>query len=455
MTLQSSCRNPSELLREIPRRILLTLISLAVLAFALRVGTIFAMHRWKQPNAIEHRALAVSPVRHHTFYFRDFNYYGPSSVQSPPYPFLLAVLFKFFGEQTPAAYIAAMVINSIAGALTVWLMYGMTKSLGGSDLVSLLAAGLVAVWPSQIYSATHVQAISLITLGIVAMIYFFQRGISTGRLGPWMGYSIVGCLCALTEPVLLPILAASGLFIFAYKSLSFETRLRNAAVLLGAAIVIILPWTVRNRVVHGDWVPVKSTFWVNVWKGNNPNATGTDRLEMTDERKAQLKVTSLDATAQDVAHQYDALTPEQRADLNRKPEADREKIFKKYATTWIAAHPAEYLKLCIKRLGMTLLFDLDNPKARNIVWIGSRITLVPLTLIGLWLAKRNGWHLLFPLLVWGSALLTYTLTVTANRFAIPFEPFQLALTALVASPLLAKCQTTEPRGFDVRVPETV
>src|ERR1700742_1047263 len=144
-----------------PRRIVLTLLALAVLGFTLRVGAIFAMHRWKEPNAIEHRALAMSLLKHHTFYFRDFNNYGPSSVQSPPYPFLLAALFKIFGPMSDGAYIAAIIINSIAGALTVWMVYLMTKSLGGSDLVGLLSAGLVAVWPSQVYSASVVQAIPL------------------------------------------------------------------------------------------------------------------------------------------------------------------------------------------------------------------------------------------------------------------------------------------------------
>src|ERR1051325_2322523 len=101
------------------RTILLALFLLSVVALALRVGAIFALHRWTAPNAIEHRALALSLLKYHTFYFRDFNYFGPSSVQSPPYPFLLAVLFKIFGRETNAAYIAAMVINSIAGAVTV------------------------------------------------------------------------------------------------------------------------------------------------------------------------------------------------------------------------------------------------------------------------------------------------------------------------------------------------
>ncbi len=87
---------------------------------------------------------------------------------------------------------------------------------------------------------------------------------------------------------------------------------------------------------------------------------------------------------------------------------------------------------------MTLLFDLDNPKARNIIWIITRILLIPFTLIGLIFAIKQRWNVLFPLLVWGSALLTYTLTVTANRFALPFEPLQLALTALVISTFLPK-----------------
>src|SRR2546423_3348374 len=118
------------------RTILLALLCLSILAFALRVGAIFALHRWTAPNAIEHRALALSLLKLHTFYFRDFNYYGPSSVQSPPYPFLLAMLFKLFGAESKGAYIAAMVINSIAGALTVWMTYLLVKAIASLPLPS-------------------------------------------------------------------------------------------------------------------------------------------------------------------------------------------------------------------------------------------------------------------------------------------------------------------------------
>src|SRR5438067_1865276 len=108
-------------------------IALAALGFALRATAIFALHRWQQPNAIEHRALALSLVENGTFYFRDFGKFGPSSVQSPPYPFLLATLFRMFGPDSSASYIAAMLINSLAGALTVWLTWKMVGAVGGSS----------------------------------------------------------------------------------------------------------------------------------------------------------------------------------------------------------------------------------------------------------------------------------------------------------------------------------
>ncbi|HEX3356924.1 MAG TPA: hypothetical protein VHS31_08135, partial [Tepidisphaeraceae bacterium] len=163
---------------------------------------------------------------------------------------------------------------------------------------------------------------------------------------------------------------------------------------------------------------------------------------------SKLSLTEVTDTMTDIPHQYDALTPDQRAQLDRQPEAAREKIFQQFAKSWISANPQKYLKLCAKRLGMTLLFDLDNPKARNIIWITTRILLIPFTLFGLFFACRQKWHLLFPMLVWGSALLTYTLTVTANRFAFPFEPLQLALTALVISTFFFTGKKG-PAGFEI------
>jgi 4-amino-4-deoxy-L-arabinose transferase-like glycosyltransferase len=421
--------------------LLLWIIVLA--ALALRLAAIVALKSWEHPSAMEHRALAISLVNGTGFSFGAFGYYGPSSVQSPPYPLLLATFFKIFGTDAPGAYAAAMVVNALAGAATVWLTYLLTRALGGSSAVGLVAAALCAVWPTQIYPVTYAQAIVLITACMTAVMLLWQRTIERGTLTAWIGFSILGVLGALTEPVLLPIMALSGLLILVWPSpaLKFPARLRNAGILLATAIIIIGPWSVRNRMVHGKWVPIKNTFWVNVWKGNNPHATGTDRLLMSAEDEAKLRERRAaiasdthmraDATIDDT-RQYDMLTPEELARLQGQPEVGIEEVFKDLAKTWISENPAAYWRLCVTRLGKTLWIDWDNPKSHNIVYVGGRAALLALTVMGLLIAlfRRPRWALLYPALLIGSCILTYTLTITAARFSIPFETIQFCLAGL-------------------------
>ncbi len=416
-------------------RILLVLV---IAALALRMILIVGLHRWRQPGAMEHAFIAQQIVEQGQFNFSDFGYFGSSSVQSPPYPLLLAGLFRIFGIDSPAAYFAALTINAIVGALTVWLIFAMARAVGAGQNVALLAAGLFVIWPTQVYAVSHAQAISLITAAVCAMILLFYSAVRTGRSAPWIGFSLIGTLAALTEPVLLPPMALTGILILFWRSLPVAARLRNAAILLGAAIVVIGPWTVRNRLVHGQWIPIKSTFWVNVWKGNNPSATGTDRLAMRPEMRKALRGQLFGLSDElavdpdfDRGRQYATLTPGQLAELNGRPDAQREALFAKWSKRWISENPGEYLRLCLIRLGKSLWVDLDNPKSWNWTVITSRSILLAMTVIGLPLALWRRWSLGYPLLIAGACLLTYTLTIAAARFALPLEPMQLCLTALV------------------------
>src|SRR5438132_5116752 len=157
------------------RRLVTILLLLSLLALAARVGTIVYLKAWQRPNAMEHRTSALNLVHGLGFSFGDWSYFGPTSVQSPPFPFLLAAMFKIFGDDAPAAYITIMMLNAVAGAAMVWLTYALARTLGGTVLTGLLAAAAVAVWPSQIYAARSVQAIALITCCLSGCIILFYR----------------------------------------------------------------------------------------------------------------------------------------------------------------------------------------------------------------------------------------------------------------------------------------
>jgi 4-amino-4-deoxy-L-arabinose transferase-like glycosyltransferase len=443
------------------RRVGFCLTLFSLIALVARVGAIFYLHGWDHPYAMEHRFIAYSLATNGTFSFSDWGHYGSTSVQSPPYPFLLATLFKIFGTHVPVdgslhganlAYFTALMINAIAGAGMVWLTYSMARTLGATPLAGLLAAAAVAIWPSQIYAARMAQAVVIITAALAAMIILFYQAVRTGKRAPWIGYAIIATIATLTEPVFLPALAISGGLVLIWRGLAREARLRNAIILIVAVVVIIGPWAARNYYVHRKMVPIKDTFWVNVWKGNNDHATGTDRLELTakDKTGAKMAIEQLqDSKIPDGEHQYDALTLDQRALLQGRSEVSREEVFKNFAVTWIKKNPNRYLQLCGIRLITTLTVDWNNPKATPMIYIVTRFALLALSVLGLFVAIKQKWSLLFPGIIVATALLTYTLTVTAARFSIPFEPLQLCL----AGAFIAACVERNPASRSV--PESI
>lgn len=414
------------------------------LALLLRLVAMIVLQAWRNPGAMEHQSIARYLVLGEGFKFYDWGLAQETSVQSPLFPYLLAAFYALFGYDQPGAYIGVMVLNAILGAATCAVAYAMVRRLGGSVATGLTTSALIAVWPTQIYATTFVQAITFITFCSLAVIWLFYLSVDTKRVAPWVGYGLLGCIGALTEPVLLPFMALSGLLILFWPGLCWKVRIRNAALLFGCAVLVLGPWTLRNHQVHGTFMPVKSTFWVNMWKGNNPNASGTDRPRMSEETKALLTKNLSDEQLRDPdldkVRQYDLLSPEQKAELTGKTEVEREAIFGRYAKSFISENPGKYLELCALRFCKTIWVEADNPKAwgmkQYVMYWAPRTILLVLTPIGLILAWRRGWRMAIPLLVVGSALLTYTLTIAAARFALPYEPWQLALIAVIVASVL-------------------
>lgn len=446
------------------RRTTVALVAaLSVLAVAARLFVVVHFKAWRDPQAMEHRSIAQALVAGRGFTFGDWNYYGPTSVQSPPMPFLLAGLFETFGADAPAdrslhganrAYFAVMLINCLAGGLTAAATYPMVRRMGGSAAAGVIAAGLVAVWPEQVYSARFVQVVSLSTLAVVAMVWLFYRAVQTRGAGAWVAFAAVAAVATLAEPVFLPALLLTAPLVVFWRGLPWSLGLRNAAVLAVAAAVVIGPWTVRNYVVHGHLIPVKGSFWVNVWKGSNDAASGSDRLALTSAQRATAwHQNGRGDDVSDTPHQYDMLDLSKRNRLANHPEAEREAMFRQWAVAWIWTHPGRFAQLCGIRLLKTLTIDWDHPRSYAWSYIGARAAVLLLGIGGVVVAARQRWHLAYPALLVATAFGSYTVTLTAARFAIPFEPLELAVGgALIAALFARRPVAGVAAGFPVTVP---
>lgn len=410
--------------------------TIAIVALALRLGMIVLLKAWEAPNPVEFHSLAISFLIGNGLSFGSWGHYGPSAVQTPTYAFILIAAFKIFGTDASAAYVAVLVLNALLGAFTVIPLFRLAKEFLQSTKCAYVTIVATAFWPTQIYLVTHAQAIALITLLVCCMGLFFLRATRSGAIWEWIGFCVSGALAALTEPVLLPVMAASAIAVLFLRCIPLSRRIILVSLLACAELCVQGPWILRNYMVFHALVPTKSSVWCNIWKGANPYATGTDRIANGDWRQiASIPENMISqerlARTDDSPHQYDMLTASQIAELQGKNEMEQDKVFKRWSLDWIGQNPGKWLELCGVRFIKTIWLEWDNPKSRNILYVISRSVLLCMALVGAAICCVRKLDLLFFAILFFCTIATYTLTIAAARFTLPLEPIAILLASAV------------------------
>src|SRR5215470_7642475 len=132
-----------------PNRLFLILTSVWLIAFAaLTTRLLFA---WNQQSKIPHAALASVPFDQETgnialslsqghgyanLFRRDT---GPTAWLAPVYPFLLFVVFRFFGPMTLASFFVAVLLNAIFSAAATFPLYAIARRVAGVPVAAATA----------------------------------------------------------------------------------------------------------------------------------------------------------------------------------------------------------------------------------------------------------------------------------------------------------------------------
>jgi len=212
------------------------------------------------------------------------------------------------------------------------------------------------------------------------------------------------------------------------------------------AAAIIAPWTIRNRLVHGQWIFIKSTFGYAFWQGNNPLSWGTDKIPKASAETARRQhdgtLSGMNRALWEARHETlyidDALLkPGGYREFQGLSEPARSALLGRQAWASVCADPAHYGRLCLQRLRYFLLFDETNPKASNLVYRASTVGWLLLAILGL-IASRGCWRRLWPtyaifVLVMGF----HALVIVSARFRIPVEPLSLVWAAATVEPVAA------------------
>lgn len=424
------------------------LCAILLVGVGVRVGIVLSLktHRGGA-GAYEHAAIARSLAAGEGFRYRFFSSQPhPTSHQAPGVPFVLSLCYRALGPGSAKANLAYLMFNVFLGVIAILAVYWLSSTMW-RDTVGIWAAACFALYPPLAYDVTRIQAVnwSVSMLLATAALVVATRKNRSPRLAALAGLTAgVGIL---GEPILLAPFGAAWLAMMAgtcrrgFKD-KRKVRLAGVAALLVAA-GCVGPWLVRNYVVHRRIALVKSSFWYVFWQGNQLQASGTDKLEVSQELQERLAWKAglaglekeIAAARRQAASVDTTLTRTQLAEIaSRSTEARRMEWFRDAALDVLAGHPWHYVRMCGRRLGQILWFDPTNPRSFLLAYRLSYLGLCALAVVGLCLAVRDRPVLAStPALMLLGLVTVHVTVITSARFRLPIE----ALYVLPASVALA------------------
>jgi hypothetical protein len=220
-------------------------------------------------------------------------------------------------------------------------------------------------------------------------------------------------LATLTRSTALVVLPFALVWLVRYRGLPLVSR--HAAALIGAALLVCAPWSIRNSVLLGEPVLVSSEASEWLWRGNNPAATGSSYT--LDGRRM------LDVAPQDFQDRIYAAG-----------EAERVRLYRDAALDFMRSHPLDAAALYARKLkaffwGSDTTGLLYPPEwlLGYYVWSGF---MLGSAVLGSVLARRRPETVLVIAFLLVSAL-TQSLFYVEGRHRLAVEPLILVLSALV------------------------
>lgn len=318
----------------------------------------------------------------------------PSSFRAPGFSFFLAGLYYEAGVNFALAFVALCVL----GAASCVLTYHLAREFFPENWARV-AGILSAVYLPHVYFATVFYSenlfVPLLTLGVLLTVRFL-KGASTWYLA---AAGVVSGLATLTRPFALILLPLIGVLVWFVKR-PLATRLAKVAVWTACFVAVMIPWTVRNYRVHGEFVLVATNGGSTFYGANNDRVVTERRLYGYWLSTVELPHRDLiDAQPNEVAH--DAMEW-------------------KLGMDWVKSHPKQFtfaagLKLARLAVGLPD-FDAGPPLYRVLRMVGYWPFLVLFLLgalacvrLGLWSLPWLAVHLcivatlITAVIFWGSA----------------------------------------------------
>lgn len=359
--------------------------------------TITAVSGWglRYPDEHEYVRLARGLVQQGAYVDDEGR---PTAYRPPLYPALLAATIRFCDH--PACW---RIPNMAALLLSAWGLVWLTRHITGA-WSSLPVWGMIC-YPVLFYAATRLfpQTVgAALLIGVVGCLFISSRYWAPATAGVLTGLLIL----LIPFFILFMPLFVAGIWLFTERRRIFKAVLYTAA-----ALLVVMPWTLRNIRVMDAFVPVSTNSGINLLLGNNPNARPNAGVNV-----------DLSAYAEKAEH---------------LSEVERNAYYRAQALQWMRRRPGDALRLYVLKLvnhfnfRNRLYVQSERSRFRDMVMGVTYYGLLAIVCAGMcyrrFSLRREEWFLIA---VYMFSAFGYALFFTRIRFRLPMDCLLIVLAAV-------------------------
>ena len=229
-------------------------------------------------------------------------------------------------------------VQALLGVVTIFLVFLLARRVF-DERVGLFAAAIVALYPNLIATTATLQFETVfITLMLATVLVLLGTTTSPNR-GPArliVSGVMIGVVALIHPTICFLIFAFLAARLIMRRPLR-ETA-RDFAILVGAMVLAILPWTIRNVVRLHAVVPFATGAGPALCMSRNSEATGSIDLAILDRQCSPKHVS--------------ASVPKQEVEVNRYAT--------NHAIHWVVEHPVDELKMWWTRTRLAYSSDTSG-----------------------------------------------------------------------------------------------
>lgn len=277
------------------------------------------------------------------------------------------------------AVVGAMLLQIAAGVALAVIAARIAERLFGGWVAPLGTGLLVAVHPGlTVYSASRSHSLAFDSLFFALALLQSFRIADRPTMGRALQFGLILGVGMLSRPTIVVFLPLTALWLLATAPRSTVWPLMKSCVVAGmCAAAIVAPWSIRNSLLHGQFVFMLTTDSEVFWRGNNPLATGNSYIDRN---------TTV----------FSAMPAAEREDLLRQPtELEQAAWFRARAGAFIREHPGAFVRLTLRKFVQFWSFSAQTGVLYPLSWfrmyMAYYVTIVVLAACGVWhLGRMRG-----------------------------------------------------------------